>query len=113
MPQGETTDSSDTLNDCGYQERFMNPKKLYDQKKRKLDRSFQDVKDFEHHPICISLGWDAAMLRGLIDSNFLGGGYSRKERAYLTSEVYLHLAASERKNVIQRRLEIEEELTNE
>lgn len=78
-----------------------------------LDRTFQDVKDFEQHPICSNLGWDAGILRNLIDSNMLGGGYSRKDRAYTTTELFLFLAAKERLHVMQRRIEIEKFLAGE
>ena len=80
---------------------------------KNLDRSFQDVKDFETHPICMTLGWDAAMLRSLIDANLMGGGYSRKDRAYLSSELFLYLATRERIGAITRRLEIEKQLVGD
>lgn len=82
-------------------------------KLKRLDRSYQDVKDFESHPICVNLGWDATMLRSLIDANLMGGGYNRKDRAYLTSELFLYLATRERIGAIGRRLEIEKKMSDD
>ena len=74
------------------------------------DQTFQDVKDFENHPICLELGWDLGILRSLIDSSFMGGRFNRKERAYITTERYLIIAAIERSSVIRNRLAAEERL---
>ena len=78
------------------------------EKLQKLDRTFLPVEDFEDHSICQSLGWDRSMLKGLIDAKLMGGGYCRKLRAYLTSELFLYVASQDRLRAIKRRLALEE-----
>ena len=78
-----------------------------------FDQTFQDVKEFENHPIVRKLGWDLALLRSLIDAKMLGGGYNRSQRCYVTSEMFIYAVYLQRIEAIKSRLTLEERISME